>query len=173
MRAALVSAVLITVILVYSAHGAPGKITALEDVPAVVSNAAKRNAPEVKWLSAFTFVEDGKTWYRLVGKDPENHNFQYNARSDGTLLNMRTQIQLGEVPEVVRQALKEKEPDFKADMIQAAGLKYGSITYYRFVGERPGGKKAAIIISKDGKKVLEEGKGALDLKKPKKKKETP
>jgi hypothetical protein len=124
------------------------------EVPAVVMTAADKTSPGAKWLIAKKWVEDGKPYYGLLGRDARDRLVQFMAGANGEVGDLRVTIPFAEVPAVVRNALKAQAPAFKADKAQEVGQKAGTVLYYRFEGEAAGGKKSVLIASPDGKRVL-------------------
>jgi hypothetical protein len=137
---------------VATAASSKGRQVALKAVPAPVRAAAKRDAPNVRWLFAVTF-DDNRGWYRLIGRDAAQHHFLYNVSAKGELIDLRTQLQSSEVPETVREAFRKKVPKLEPQLIYAVGREVERVVFYEFHSETAAGKKVIVFVSPDGRMV--------------------
>jgi hypothetical protein len=133
---------------------AKGELVDVKGLSVAVTDAVKRAAPQVEWLVAFKYAEEGKrTWFKLSGRDKQNRSYQSSVYADGGVLAVSTEVPLGEVPSVVVEALKAQSPGFIPKKAEAFGVEVKTIHHYRFEGEMPRGKKAVMLVQPDGGKV--------------------
>jgi uncharacterized protein (TIGR03067 family) len=138
----------------------------LKEVPAAVMESARMAASGTQiWLFAFRGqATDGKPAYRLVGKNQKGEVVAFTAREDGTVIDVRTEVALRNVPQVVQDALSASYHGFKPEHVMAVGANDREILGYRYEGKTSDGKAQAIVVSADGRSVVIEGEAPPDVK---------
>ena len=68
------------------------------DVPGVVIKAIGAAAPKTKWLIAKTWEEKDKTVFALLGTDAKSRVVAVMALEDGTVIDVRTEVEVTGVP---------------------------------------------------------------------------
>jgi hypothetical protein len=125
----------------------------LGDVPPEVKAAADKAVPGAKWRSAEQETDKGQTIYELKGKGAEkDREVEVEVTPDGKLLQTEIEVPLKEVPDVVRNTLKTRWPDFKPKEVKAVTRQDGT-QGYEFEQSKAGGKEFEVFISGDGKTV--------------------
>jgi hypothetical protein len=125
----------------------------LDQVPKAVMDSARAKFPEAKIKEAAKETEDGKTVFELE-MTHENRKMDVTFREDGTLVLTETQVSEKEVPAIVRQAVKDKYPGAKIDLIES--VKKGpeakkEADYYEFHLTKVDKKTAEVEVDREGK----------------------
>ena len=121
----------------------------LKEVPIAVRQAAKQAGPEILWL-LFVDYDIPEDSYKLLGKNVREQWVELFVRGDGQGAQLRVEIPLGDVPQVVRDGLKSEAPDFKPRTAQEVGPSAGKTLLYRFEGET-GDAQKGYAVGLDGK----------------------
>jgi hypothetical protein len=140
-----------------SAMAAQGELTPVANLPQVVSSALDEAVPDMKWIIAFKFPADssGKAWYRVAGR-ADKGLVKVMVYADGAVIDVREVINAGEVPVVVSNALQSARPRFEAKQIEAVGRQINKVVYYRFEGKSDDGTDKVVLVSANGRKVIDE-----------------
>jgi uncharacterized lipoprotein NlpE involved in copper resistance len=121
----------------------------LKDLPTPLADAIKPLAG-AKWTRAAEKTGEDETTLEAVGTDAKGHEVTVSVTSDGRA-KVRTELELGEVPPVVAEALKAKLPMFRPHSV-ASVAEQGAVTYV-FHGEEREDEEMEVSISSDGKTV--------------------
>ncbi|MGX2039167.1 PepSY domain-containing protein [Methylocaldum sp. MU1018] len=132
--------------------GSAEKNVSLDQLPPAVRTTADKAVPGVKWEKAETETERGQAIYELKGFDSSNRKVEVEVTPEGTLIEAETEVPLEEVPIVVREALKARQPNFKPEEIESVTKGVGP-SGYEFEGRDEGNKKIEIFVSADGSQV--------------------
>jgi hypothetical protein len=132
-------------------------LVSIKDLPQAVKMAADKAAPGVDWTIARKSVEGGKDYYFVMGREKENKKrlVVYVGGEDGKVSYVRVTVPMNDVPEIVTQAMKKKNPRFKVIEAQATGATVEKIVGYRLIG-RSGSVSATYMVSTDGKRAFRE-----------------
>src|SRR5450432_3190899 len=96
-----------------SARAEDGQIVAKSDIPRDAADTANQMTTNVDWLLAFHFDNEGKPYYRIVGKDAQLHTVLAEVTPEGKPIWLRTCVAYQNVPEAARRALKNVAPGFE------------------------------------------------------------
>jgi hypothetical protein len=135
----------------------------IDQVPQVVQDAAKAKFPGAEWRGAAKEVEEGKTVYEMSITHKE-HKMDVTFKSDGTLVLVETEVPEKELPAAVLQAVKDKYPDAKIDLVES--VQKGpevkkEVDYYEF--HLTAADKKSIEVEVDGKgKILKPAASAKE-----------
>jgi hypothetical protein len=111
-----------------------------------------RTLPQVKWTDATEKIEDGMTTYEVSGSDLKDRESTAFFASDSQAI-IQTDLERSEVPAVVSDALKAKQPTYKWQRVRSVTEK-GQVVSYLFVGsEGTDGEEMEVKVSADGKTV--------------------
>lgn len=124
---------------------APGK------VPAVVRQAADRAMPGVRWTDATRETEGRTVTYELEGTNREDDDVSVLIDAAGRVIETCIEVDLSEVPRVVKNALRAAMPGIKVREVMSVS-QAGTITGYDF-DSRHNGKDIVVFVSLDGKTV--------------------
>jgi hypothetical protein len=125
---------------------------ALNRVPAAVVQAAKQAAPGVRLEKAIKTVEEGTTYYDLIGPDAQGREVDVELTARGQVLGVGVEIPFGQVPKAVLAALKARAKGMKFDEAEAVSLN-GRLIAYRFTGETAAGDDVEATVTPDGRGV--------------------
>lgn len=125
---------------------------ALSRVPAAVVQAAQKAAPGFRLNQAVKTVEDGQTYYDLIGEDAQGREVDVELTARGKVLGVGTEIPLKDVPRVVIAALRAKARGVKITGAEAVTLD-GRLISYRLEGETAAGEDVEATVSPDGRTV--------------------
>jgi hypothetical protein len=125
---------------------------ALSKVPPAVVQAARQAAPGVRLSQAVKTVEEGKTYYDLIGEDAQGREVDVELTARGQVLGVGTEIPMGQVPRGVVAALRAKTRGMKFTDAEVVTLN-GRLIAYRFSGETAAGDDVEATVSPDGQTV--------------------
>jgi hypothetical protein len=129
----------------------------VNDLPQAALNAARRMLPGIAatWSCA---GKDNAGYYMLVGTDSRRRRLQFiwieHAKNGkGEVGFFRIDVPDNEVPLAARQGLKAQAPGFQPYAWQACGFDGPKATVYHAEAHTVEGKRKAVHVSADGKKV--------------------
>ena len=125
---------------------------AVSKVPAVARRAAEQAAPQVRFSKAYKDVDEGKTFYELVGVNPQGREVTVEVTARGVVRQVGTQVATGEIPAVVLDTLRAKTRGVKFTHA-AAVTKEGRLFAYEFEGENTEGDDVVATIAPDGRVI--------------------
>src|SRR5262249_39670077 len=136
----------------------------LDEVPKAVMDSAKDKFPGAEMRGASKETEDGKTVIEL-SMTHEDHKMDVTFREDGTLVLVETEVPEKVVPEAVTQAVKDKYPGAKVDLVES--VKKGpkvkkEVDYYEFHLTTADKKSAEVEVDSKGKILKTEEKKGKD-----------
>jgi hypothetical protein len=135
-----------------STAGADEAPVPLSRVPAAVVQAARQAAPGVRLSKALKTVEEGTTYYDLIGQDDRGREVDVELTARGQVLGVGTEIPWNEVPRAVVAALRAKGRGIKFTDAEAVTLN-GRLIAYRFEGETAQGDDVEATVTPDGRSV--------------------
>jgi hypothetical protein len=121
----------------------------LKDLPKPLADAIKPLAG-AKWTRAAEKTGEDETTLEAIGTDAKGHELTVTVTGDGRA-KVRTELELGDVPSVVSEALKAKLPMYRPHSV-ASVAEQGAVTYV-FQGEEKEDEETEVSISADGKTV--------------------
>jgi hypothetical protein len=125
---------------------------AMDRVPAAVRRAAAQAAPGVALTKALKTVEEGTTYYELIGRDAKGREVDVELTARGQVLGVGVEVAWSEVPRGVLDALKAKSRGAKFTDAEVVSLN-GRVIAYRFEGETPRGQDVEATVTPDGRSV--------------------
>jgi len=126
-------------------------VLSVTDLPANIVEVL-RTLPQVKWTDATEKVEDGKTSYEVSGSDLKDRESTALFDPDGKA-TIHSDIELPNVPAVVTDALKAKQPAFRPERVRSV-TEDGKLVAYLFIrSEGTDGEEMEVTVSADGKTV--------------------
>ena len=125
---------------------------ALAKVPAVVVESARQAAPGVKLEKAVKSVEEGKTYYDLIGRDAQGREIDVELTASGQVLGVGTEVPMASVPKIVLSALKTKSKGMRFTEAEIVTLN-GRLIAYRLSGRNSQGDDVEATVSPDGRAV--------------------
>lgn len=126
---------------------------ALKEVPSPIVAAAQKAAPGVQLSKALKTVEQGVTYYEIIGEDAEGREVDVELTARGEVVGIGTEIPIREVPKVVVAALKAKAPRGMKFTGAEVVTKANRLISYRFEGLTKDGDEVEATVSPDGKTV--------------------
>jgi hypothetical protein len=124
---------------------------ALARLPKAVRQAADREVPGARWAEAVRETDDGEVTYRIIGTDAEGDDVEVTTTPDGRVTEVATEVEMAEVPRVVRAALRARMPSFRPESAMEIE-RGGKVVGYEFEG-RTGRTEADVFVSADGRRV--------------------
>jgi uncharacterized membrane protein YkoI len=141
----------------------------LDQVPKAVMDSAKDKFPGAEMREASKETEDGKTVFEL-SMTHEEHKMDVTFGADGTLVLVETEVSEKDLPEAVMQAVKDKYPGAKIDLVES--VKKGpkvkkEVDYYEFHLKTADNKSAEVEVDSKGKILNNEQRKEKDEDKEK------
>jgi hypothetical protein len=121
-------------------------------VPAAVRQAAEKAAPGVALTKALKTVEEGTTYYDLIGRDARGREVDVEVTARGQVLGVGVEVAMAQVPAAVLNALRAKARGMTFTDAEAVSLN-GKVFAYRFEGETAKGDDVEATVSADGRSV--------------------
>ncbi len=128
----------------------------LKDLPGPLADALKP-MPGAKWSKAVLKAGEDETTYEAVGTDVKGRELSVTV-TDGGRSEVRTELEVFDVPSAVIDALKAKRPMFRPDSVALVDDQ-GSVAYV-FDGKEGDGVEVTLSVSPDGKAVAVVDDGA-------------
>lgn len=113
--------------------------TGLEEVPPEVLQAARAARPEIELEAAEHETRDGRDYYDIAGKMPDGAEVELDMTIvDGrwTVVEIQRDLDMGQVPERVREVLVQANPDWVPHRIIESDQDNG-VVIYEFFGPGP------------------------------------
>lgn len=144
------------VVLGFSCFAAPGAWSAEEQVapgkvPAIVRQAADKAVPGVKWTLATRETQGRTVSYELEGVNREDDDVCVTVDSAGRLTEVCIEVDLSEVPRVVKNALRSSMPGIKVREAMSVA-RNGLIVGYSFDSVLKG-EDLEVYVTADGRSV--------------------
>jgi hypothetical protein len=142
-----------------SARAEQGELTAIGNLPAAVKNAADKAAGNPNWLLSYRFKNDrpndGKAWYRLVGRDAKKRLMTAEVYATGKVGAVLTDVGIFGLPMKADTSIRAKYFGFVQSEVWAVGEDVTKVLCYKVKGKDLNGKQRTIYVSPDGKKVVD------------------
>jgi hypothetical protein len=120
-----------------------------KDLPGTLADAIRPLAG-AKWTRAVAKAGDEETSYEATGTDSKGHELTVSV-TEGGRSTVRTALKLDEVPSVVSDALKRKQPMFRPESVALVNDQ-GSMAYL-FEGKDSKDEGIKVSVSPDGKTI--------------------
>ena len=127
----------------------------LENVPAKVIDAIKKEFPKAKLESASTDTEDGERYYSVI-LHAQKHTFEVTVTEAGKVIEIAKEIEFKELPKPVAAAVTKGYP--KAKIGEVAELTVPGVKgkTYHIELTTAAGKELEVVYDPDGKLISED-----------------
>lgn len=126
---------------------------AIADVPASVMAVAKARRPDLTFQRAEHVLRNNTEYFDIEGVNPKGQEVELDMILEGgvwRVVEIQRDVDWGDVPAAVQQALTEKQPGVSPDRIIESDQDNGMIIYEFFTRDADGKEEKYEVALKDG-----------------------